>query len=346
MARTSQSLSYKDIVGSIRKGDIAPVYILMGVEEYFIDSIVKLLEERVVESADKDFNTFIFYGADADIETVANTSRQYPLMSERQLVILKEAQTLDRAKTQLEKLSPYIENPVQTTVLVIAFKGDELSASSRVIKAAGKGGGIVFQSARVKENNIGPYVKDYCEAAGVRIDSQAIAMLSELQGTELKKIFSEIDKIIVAGKGAIRNITRDHVCHYTGVNKEYNNFELTSALAVKNYAKAMEIVEFFSKNPRQNSPMKSISLLFSFYSKLVIAGCLKYKRDTAIMTALNARSEYSIREIKAAMKFYSLRQSVACISLIRDFDCQSKGIGSMRNEFDLFRELMFKLVSI
>ena len=345
MAKKAQT-TYRDIIADIRKRDIAPVYILMGEEEYFIDSIVSLLKENVVDPSERDFNCFSFYGAEADIETVANTARQFPLMSERRLVILKEAQAMDRAKAQLDKLAPYLEHPVGTTVLVIAYKGDKLAATSALLKAAAKSETVVFRSERVKEYNIASFVHDYCSSIGIRIDDKAIAMLTELQGTELKKIFSEIDKIVVAENGNVNVINPEIVGRHTGFSKDFNNFELTSALAVKDYNKAMTIVDYFSRSPRQHPAMMSVALIFSFFSKLVIAECLKDKSDASIMSALNAKSEYAIREVKTAMRFYSLRQSAACISAIRDFDTQSKGIGSNKNEFDLLKELVFKLVSI
>lgn len=345
MAKQAQT-TYREIIADIRKRQIAPVYILMGEEEYFIDNIVSMLEETVVDPGERDFNCFSFYGAEADIETVANTARQFPLMSDRRLVVLKEAQAMDRAKSQLDKLAPYLEHPVATTVLVIAYKGDRLAATSAIMKAAARSDAVVFRSERVKEYNIASIVRDYCTSIGVRIDDKAIAMLTELQGTELKRIFSEIDKIIVAEKGNAVVISPNLVDRHTGFNKDFNNFELTAALAVKDYPKAMKIVDYFSRSPRQHPAMMSVALIFSFFARLVVAECLKDRSDAAIMSALNAKSEYAIREVKNAMRYYSLRQAAACISAIRDFDTQSKGIGSTRNEFDLLRELVFKIVSL
>ncbi len=345
MAKTD-SPSYRDLIASIRKESFAPIYILMGEEEYFIDSIVEYLEEKVVAPADKDFNQFTYYGADAEIEVVAATARQFPLTGNRQLVVLKEAQAMDRAKTKLDKLASYASHPVNSTVLVIAFKGDKLNATSPLLKAVAAAGGVIFKSERVKEYNIASHLRDYCSALGVRIEDKAIAMLTELQGTELKKIFSEIDKIIVAEKGNVGTISETLVERYTGFSKDFNNFELTSALSVKDYRKAMTIINYFSLSPAKHPPVVTIGLLFSFFSKLVVANCLKDKSDNSIMRALNARSEYAIRDVKAAMRFYSLRQSAGCISAIRDFDCQSKGIGSTRADFDLLRELIFKIVTL
>ena len=349
MAKTTKatsSVSFRDIAASIRKGEFAPVYLLSGEEEYFIDQIIELLEDKAIEPSDRDFNIFTYYGAEADIDIVAASARQFPLSGQRQLVLLKEAQAMDRAKTRLERLASYAEKPVPSTILAIAYKGEALSASSKLAKAVNTGGGIVFRSDRVRDYNIAPHIRDYCSSRGLRIDDKAITMLTELQGAELNKIFSEIDKITVAEKGIAKTITVDMVERHTGFSKDFNNFVLTSALAVKDYRKAMTIVDYFSRSPRQHPAVATVALLFNFYSRLVIVECLKERTDQAIMAAIGAKNEYSIRELKTAMRFYSLRQSASCVSAIRDFDCQSKGIGSVRNEFDLLRELIFRLVSL
>ncbi len=345
MAKTAAH-TFKDIMTSLRKRDFTSVYILSGEEEYFIDAIVKMLEENVVDSADRDFNQTVFYGADAIIEEVAAAAQQFPMMAPQRLVVLKEAQAMDRAKSQLEKLAPYMERPVATTVFVIAYKGESLSATSKLIKNATKNGAVVFNSERIKDYQIAPYIREYCESQHLRIDEKAIRMLTEMQGTELKKIFSEIDKIVVAESGNVGTINDELIARHTGFNKDFNNFELTAAIARKDYPKAMQIADYFSKSPKQHPGVMTASLLFSFFSKLAIVLCLKDRSDDSIMTALKAKSPYAIKEVKIGMANYSLRQAALCISALRDYDTQMKGIGSMKNEFHLLRELIFRLVTV
>lgn len=345
MAKTASN-TFKDIMASLRNRQFARVYLLSGEEEYFIDAIVKMLEENVVDPADRDFNQTVFYGADAVIEEVAAAARQFPMMAPRRLVILKEAQALDRAKSQLEKLAPFMERPVDTTVFVVAYKGEALSGTSKLVKSAVKNDAVVFRSDCVKDYQIAPYIRDYCEARRLRIDEKAIRMLTEMQGTELKKIFSEIDKIVVAEAGKVSVINDDLVARHTGFNKDFNNFELSAALADKNYPKAMQIVDYFSRSPKQHPGIVTASLLFSFYSRLAIALCLKDRSDASIMAALKAKSPYAIKEIKTGMTRYSLRQAALCVSAIRDYDTQAKGIGSTKDEYDLLRELVFRLVTV
>lgn len=338
--------TYKDIITSIRKGGYAPVYILSGEEEYFIDSIVKLLEERVVDDADRDFNVHTYYGAEADVEVVAATARQLPFMGGRQLVMLKEAQAMMLAKQRLEKLAPYMEHPSPHTVLVIAYKGDSLPASSAMMKAAAKSEeAVIFSSDRVRENNVGSYLRDYCASKGVRIDDGAAALLVEMQGNELRKLFSEVDKLL-SGAAAGSHITPEMVQANTGFNKDFKEFDLTRALAGKNYKLAIQIIDYFSRSSKQHPALKVLGFIFNFYSRLAIATSLADKSEQSLMAALKAKSAYSLIDIKTAMRYYSFRQAIRCIAAIREFDTHSKGIGSNAKDYDLLRELAFKLVSV
>lgn len=342
-----EQLTYKDIMTQLRQRRFAPIYILMGEEEFFIDSIMKTIETTAVDEEDADFNRFTFYGAECDVEVVANTARQFPLMTDRQLVLLKEAQAIPNgAKTHLEKLKGYMEHPVASTILAVAFKGDTLSATSPMMKAAAKAGAVIFRSERLKEKSVAPYIKDYCSAKKIQIEDRAVAAIVELLGTDLKKIFSEIDKIISGDKSGKGRISAEMVLENTGVNKDYNIFELKSALATKNYAKAMAIADYFSRNPKQNSTFRHLPAIFSFYSQLAIATSLRDRSTESIMRAVKAKSPWAVRDLVNALSFYSFGQAIKCISAIREFDAHNKGIGAAADEFDLFRELLFKLVSI
>ena len=344
-AAGSAKLSYKEIATSIRKGEFAPVYILSGEEEYFIDSLVGLLEERVVDPGDRDFNLFTYYGAETDVETVAATARQIPFMGERQLVLLKEAQAMNMARQRLEKLAPYMQKPAPHSVVVIAFKGEALSSTMAMMKAAAASGAVIFNSDRIRDYNLGPYIRDYCSSIGISIDDAASELLVNMQGNELKKLFSEIDKIISGNAGAWR-ITAEMVQSNTGFNRDFKEFDLTNALAAKDYKRAVFIIDYFSRSPRQHQPLKVLGFLFNFYSRLLVANSLSDRSDSSLMTALKARSAYSLKDIKTAMRMYSFRQTAGCIGAIREFDAHSKGIGSTADSFDLLRELAFKLVSL
>lgn len=341
---TSQS-SYRDIITSIKRGNFAPLYILMGDEPYYIDKIVEALEETVVPKEDRDFNAYSFYGADADLSQVVATARQFPMMSDRQLVVLKEAQSLMQAKTQLEKLEHYFLNPNSKTVFVVSYKGDTLNATSRLLKAAAKSEAVVFKSNKVRDYQIADPIRDYCTSKGVSIDDKAISMLAEFVGTSLSNLFGEIDKLILSSATGSKRISPDDIERNIGVSKEFNNFELVTALASRNYVKAMQIVDYFSNNPRKNPTTVTNATIFGFFTKLLIVSYLKDKSDSSIMSALQAKTVYAIKEVKTGLTKYSIPQQIKAIDAIREFDAKSKGIGSFQKEHDLLRELIFKIFS-
>lgn len=347
-AKTIKELSYRDILDSIRQRNFASVYILMGEEPYYIDLIVDALESNVVKEENKAFDHLVFYGADADLDVVMASAQQYPVMGDRQLVIFKEAQSFPGNKTQLDKFAPYILQPNQKGVFVIAYKGDNLSATSALMKAAAKSGDrvVVFKSPKIKDYQLAAPIKDYCRMKKIAIEEQAVQVLIEYIGNSLQNLFGEIDKLIVAAGTGVKRITAVMVEENIGISKEFNNFELTKALSLKDYPKTMRILEYFRKNPKNNPTAMTTAVLFKFFSQLVVAHFTPDKSDRGLMEALQLKNQYALREIRDALNMYSSRQSLAAISALRDFDCKSKGIGSMQNEYDLQRELIFKIFTV
>lgn len=346
--KASKDLTYRDIIDRIKKKEFASVYLLMGEEPYYIDLIVEALEGHVVKEENQAFDQLIFYGADSDLDVVIASARQYPVMGERQLVILKEAQTYPGSKTQLDKLASYITHPNSQGVFVLAYKGDNISATSVLMKAASKAGDnvVVFKSPKIKEYQLSGPIKDYCRMKKIGIEESALQILIEYIGNSLQKLFGEIDKLIVsAGQGAQR-ITAEMVEENIGISKEFNNFELTKALSTKDYPKTMRILNYFRKNPKNNPTVMTTSILQKFFSQLIVAHYTQDKSDSALMEALQLKSPYALKEIRDGLRMYTPRQSLAAISALRDFDCKSKGIGSLQNEHDLQQELIFKIFTV
>lgn len=343
--KISKELTYRDVLDKIRKGDLASVYLLMGEEPYYIDLIVDVIERSVVHEENRAFDQLIFYGADADLDVVVASAQQYPVMGDRQLVILKEAQTLSSARTQLDRLSSYIANPNRRGVFVVAYKGDNLNATSSLMKAAAKAGDnvVVFKSPKIKDYQLSSPIKDYCRLKKIAIEEQAVQILIEYIGNSLQKLFGEIDKLIVAAGSGVQRITADMVEENIGISKEFNNFELTKAIANKDYPKTLRILDYFRKNPKNNPSVLTTGILFKFFSQLVVAHYTQDKSERSLMEALQLKNPYALRDIREGLGMYSPRQSMAAISALRDFDCKSKGIGSLQNEYDLQRELIFKI---
>lgn len=339
-------LSYRDALTEIRKAKFSPVYILMGEEPYYLDLIVKELEKRVVAETDRDFNTFIYYGADARLDVVVASAQQYPMMSERQLVILKEAQAMDKAKTSLEKLEGYVSHPTKTTVFALVFKGDNLNATSKLMKAASASGAVVVKSPKVPDWNLDRVAKDYCQSRGYTIEPKAAAMLAEFIGNDLGTLFGEIEKLIITLPEGNKSLTAELIERNVGISKDYNNFELQRAIAHKDYAKAMRIATFFAANPKKNPIAMTNALLFGYFSRLAIAAMSRDKSQSALTSLLGLKNPKALDEIYTSLRLYSPDAILRAISAIRDADAKSKGIGSMQKEHEILKELLFNIMML
>lgn len=336
-------ITYRDIIASIKKGEFAPVYILSGKEPYYIDLIVSWLEKSVVDEGDLDFNYSVYYGADADIPSVVAAAQQFPLMADRRLVILKEAQSMGAATREIEKLSGYVANPNATTVFAIVYKGDELSNTSKLVKAAKKSGGIVFQSPALKEYNISGPIRDYCQQHKVSIDGDASDLLVSHLGVSLQKIFGEIDKLLLGAASGCRRINREMVMDNIGINKEFNTFELTRAVASRDYPKAMRIVGYFASNPKSNPTVMIIPQLFNFFSQLLICLYSPDRSEKGLLSALGEREAWKLKNHYQAMRMYNASQALAAVHILRRLACETKGIGSSQNEHDLLKSAIFEI---
>lgn len=346
--KANKELSYRDVLDRIKKNDFTSVYLLMGEEPYYIDLIVDALERTVVKEENRAFDQLVFYGADSDLEVVVASARQYPVMGDRQLVILKEAQTCPGSKAQLDKLASYVTHPNPQGVFVMAYKGDNLSATSALMKAATKAGEniTVFKSPKIRDYQLSGPIKDYCRQKRIAIEEEAVQILIEYIGSSLQKLFGEIDKLIVGAGDGVQRITASMVEENIGISKEFNNFELTKAISLKDYPKTMRILDYFRKNPKNNPSVMTTAVLQKFFSQIVIAHFSQDKTDRGLMEALQLKTPYALKEIREGLRMYTQRQTLAAISALRDFDCKSKGIGSMQNEYDLQRELIFKIFTV
>lgn len=342
MAKKSASSGFRDIIGDIYKNKFAPVYLLMGDEDYYIDKITEALENQVVPEDERDFNSTTFYGADVDVRQVISRSQQFPLMSDRQLVLLKEAQAMEKAKTKLELLVPYVKHSNDTTVLVIIFKGDTLGATSQLVKTVQAEGGVVFKSERLRDYQLIAPLADYCKEKKVKIDEKSLNLLCEYIGSPLSKLYGEVDKLIVAS-GPEGVISPELIESIIGISKEYNSFELIKTISSRDYPRSMRILDHFSRNPKQNPGVVVTATLFNYFSKLFIAAIAKDKSDVGLMQELDLKTSYALTDYKNGLRNYKAVTIDSIIHAIRGHDVMSKGVGSTQNEYDLLRELIFKI---
>lgn len=326
------------IVNDIKGGNIKPIYFLMGEEPYYIDKLSDYIEQNILSEEEKGFNQTVLYGRDVTIEDVVSTAKRYPMMADRQVVIIKEAQELSRT---IDKIESYVENPLSSTVLVFCYKYKTLDKRKKVTKLLGQKG-VVFESKKLYENQVGDWIKRVLSGKKYAIEPKASAMLVEFLGTDLSKINNELEKLqIILPVGS--TITPKHIEENIGFSKDYNNFELLNALGSRNQLKAFQIVQYFSDNPKANPLVVTTSTIFGFYIKILKYHGLKDRNPKNVATALGV-SPYFLKDYDVALKNYPMKKVSQIVTALRDIDVKSKGVGANAlPQSDLLREMLYKI---
>jgi len=335
-----QGRTFDDICKSIRAKQFVPVYFLMGEESYFIDVITNLLIDNVLSESERDFNQIIMYGADTEVSSIINAVRRYPMMSKYQLVVVKEAQLVK----DLEILLNYVNKPLATTVLVINYKYKTLTATNKLVSAVNKIG-VVFDSRKLYENQVPTFVAKQVQSLSLTIDEKATQMLVDFLGSDLERICKEVDKlnILLSNKDS-RRITPELVEHNIGISKDYNNFELQKALAERNSLKANRIIHYFSENPKNNPIQVTLSVLFTFFSNLLICYYTKDRSEANLASVLGLRP-FQIYDYKTGLRNFSAMKVFQIIGEIRRTDARSKGVENTSvSNYDLLKELLFTIL--
>jgi len=326
----------KQIITDIQQGRIAPIYFLMGEEPYYIDGISDYIEETVLTEEERSFNQIVLYGRDVSIEDIVSNAKRYPMMSERQVVIVKEAQDLSRT---IENLLSYVENPQPTTVLVICYKYKKLDARKKLSKAIQKQG-VLFESKKLYENQVPDWIRRVLAGKGYTITPKAAQMLTEFLGNDLGKVNNELQKLqLILPEGS--QITPQVVEENIGISKDFNNFELQSAIGEYNKTKAFTIVQYFGQNPKNHPIVMTIALLYSFFSKLLKYHALKNPAHAARELGVNP---YFLKDYELAARNYPMKKVSGIISSIREIDMKSKGVGAANvPQGDLLKELLVRI---
>jgi DNA polymerase III subunit delta len=326
------------IVNDIKAGNIKPIYFLMGEESYYIDKLSDYIEQNVLTEDEKGFNQTVLYGRDVTIEDIVSTAKRYPMMAERQVVIVKEAQDLSRT---IDKLESYVENPMLSTVLVFCYKYKSLDKRKKMTKVIAKIG-VVYESKKLYDNQVGDWIKRVLSGKGYSIEPKANAMLVEFLGTDLSKINNELEKLqIILPKGS--TITPQHIEENIGFSKDFNIFELRKAIGDRNQLKAYTIVDNFAQNPKDNPMVLTTSLVFSFFVQLLKYHGLKDKNPKNVAAALGV-NPFFLKDYDVAIKNYPMRKVSQIVGSLRDVDVKSKGVGANAlSQSDLLREMLFKI---
>lgn len=329
----------KQIVVDIQKGNIKPIYFLMGEEAYYIDKISDYIEEKVLAEEEKGFNQMVLYGRDVTIDDIVANSKRYPMMAERQVVIVKEAQDLSRT---IEKLADYLENPQPSTVLVICYKYKTIDKRKKLYKIANKNG-VVYESKKLYENQVADWIRRVLAGKKYNITPKAAQMLVEFLGTNLSKINNELEKLqLILPKGS--EITPILIEENIGISKDYNNFELRKAIGDKDFTKAFQIITYFSENPKDNPTVVTVSLLFNFFSQLLQYHGLQDQTPRHVASVLRI-NPYFVKEYQTAAHNYPMKKVSGIIATLREMDLKSKGVGASNlPSGDLLKELLVRIM--
>ncbi len=329
----------KEIISEIKKGNTKPIYFLMGEEPYYIDVISSYIEKNVLSEEEKGFNQTILYGRDVTVEDIISNAKRYPMMAEKQVIIVKEAQILIKT---IDKLESYAENPQATTILVICYKYKKLDKRKKVYKTIAKTG-VIFESKRLYESNMPDWIRNVLAEKKYTISQKALQMLVEFLGVDLGKVNNELEKLQLVIPQQTE-ITALHIEKNIGISKDYNNFELRSAVGERNVLKANSIINYFSQNPKSNPTIVTISLLFSYFSLLLKYHAAPDKNQYAIAKTLGI-NPFFVKDYQIGARNYPMKKISQIISLLRDADMKSKGVGASNlPQADLLKELLFKIM--
>ena len=334
----------EDILKRLKENEYAPIYFLFGTEVFYIDQITEFIEENALSESQKGFNQIILYGKDVAIQDIINNAKRFPMMSDRQVVLIKEAKDIQdfNLQTGQEILLNYFQNPLPSTILVFAYKNKSLDKRKTFYKTLEKHT-IVVESKKLYDSQVPDWVLQYISDKGHDIKLNAAQILVDYIGNDLERLSNEINKILI-NYGEKTLITPGIVQKYVGISKDYNAFELQRAIAVKDIMKANRIVNYFSANTRTNPIIPVIALIFNLFSKLLIIHQSpdKNRNKLARLTGVNP---YFINEYIHASHNYPLGKVIQNIHYIREADLRSKGVGvGSIKEGEILKELVYKLL--
>lgn len=333
-------MNFEQIIDTIKARKFFPIYFLFGEEGYFIDQISDLLEQTILTDEEKAFNQLVMYGRDVTVSDIISTAKRFPMMSPYQVLIVKEAQDISK----IEEIELYLEQPMQTTILVFCYR-KSLDKRRSYVKKLSKGSAILFESKKLYENQMPEWIKTQLGKAGYGIEPKATMLLVEFLGTNLSKVINELNKLqIVLPKGTM--ITPEHIERNIGISKDFNVFELQKALGNRDLVKIIQIVKYFESNPKDNPIQATIAMLFGYFSKIYLLHFLTKKQlpDSEIAKQLKI-GIYFLKEYKETMKNFNLKQTVEAISLLRSYDLKSKGVGNISTSGgQLLQEMLYKIL--
>lgn len=333
-------MTFEQIQKDLKNKIYKPIYLFMGEEPFYGDILSDYIAKNVLTDSEKAFNQTIVYGKDSKVNDVADLCRRFPMMSNNQVIILKEAQDLKEFNDLLE----YVSSPLNSTVFVINYKYKKLKKNTKVYKQIVKNG-VVFESKKLYDNEMPKWINEYVQVKGKKINPKAAHLMAEYLGTNLSKVASELNKLLVVIEGKSDEITIDVVSENIGINKDYNVFDLNDALGNKDIVKVNKIINFMGRNVKENPTQMIIPSIFAYFHKTLTYKLLKDKSQRNVFAALGTGSNFIVNKYKTTARNYDNREIVNIISLLREYDLKSKGVGAINiSNLDLLKELTFKIL--
>lgn len=336
--------SPETVLKDLKAKKFAPIYFLEGEEPYFIDLITDYIEKHAIAEHEKGFNQLVMYGKDSAINVILSNARKFPMMADRQVVIVKEAQSIpDLGKEDAQKLLlSYVNNPLPSTILVFAHKHKKLDGRGALKKDLDKKT-IFVNSEKVKDWKLVEWVESYIRELGHQIEPKAAQLLADSIGNNLEVIANEVGKMLINFSEPTK-FTTEHISKYIGINKEYNNFELTKTIGFRDAVKANQIIHYFIQNPKAHPVIPIFSLLYNYFSKIALIHRAGPMPDNQLAAMIGVHP-YGVKEYAAAAKNYKLGKVIEVFGYIKEADLRFKGVesGSM-DEGEILRELVYKIL--
>lgn len=342
-------MNINELVKDLKNRKFKPVYLLHGEESYYIDKVSDYIEENVLTDAEKGFNQSIFYGKDTDVMIILNSAKRFPMMSEYQVVLVKEAQDLkwgkdgEDDKKAVDPLLSYFENPLQSTILVLCYRNGKFDKRKKTYKAIEKKG-LIFESSEIYENKVPGWIEDFVRERGYSIHARASALMAEYLGNDLSKVANELEKLILNVKAG-QEITSEDVQNNIGISKEYNVFELQAAIARKDAFKVNQIINYFAANPKNNPISLLLGALNTYFTKVLKYHYAHDRSPQGLARELGV-APFFVKDYELAGKNYSKQKTFHVISYLRECDLKSKGVDASGNteHGELMKELLFKII--
>lgn len=338
----AKNASFESIMRDLEAGKYAPVYYLMGDEPYYIDKIADYIAEHALQPEERDFNQTILFGSDVTASQIADLARRYPMMAERQVVIVKEAQNIKNT----EALERYFSKPMASTILVMCHKNGKVDGRKTGYVKAIKSAGVMFESAKLKDRDLPGFIENYLRARQVKIDVKSVQMIAENIGADLSRLVGELNKVILSLPEENRVVTPQIVEDQIGVSKEFNGFELRDAIVNRNVYKCNQIIKYFDENPKAGSIYSFLPLLFGYFQNLMIAFYApNNKSQEAVADWLDFKNPWQAKDYMTGMRNYSGMKVMQIISKIREIDAKSKGLDNPNTPAgELMKELILYIL--